>query len=92
MAENKSASFEASLARLQEIVAELERENVELERSVALYREGRELVTRCEGLLKSAEETLRQAAGARRRRRPRACGPRRRDPVLTAARRGAGDA
>jgi exodeoxyribonuclease VII small subunit len=63
MAENKSASFEASLARLQEIVAELERENVELERSVALYREGRELVTRCEGLLKNAEETLRQAAG-----------------------------
>jgi exodeoxyribonuclease VII small subunit len=62
MAENKSASFEASLARLQEIVAELERENVELERSVALYREGRELVTRCEGQLKSAEETLRQAA------------------------------
>jgi len=59
MAENKSASFEASLARLTEIVAELERDNVELERAVTLYGEGRELVTRCEGLLKSAEETLR---------------------------------
>ena len=59
MAENKSASFESSLARLTEIVAELERENVELERAVTLYGEGRDLVTRCEALLKSAEETLR---------------------------------
>ncbi|HEY4441384.1 MAG TPA: exodeoxyribonuclease VII small subunit [Candidatus Elarobacter sp.] len=64
MAENKSASFEASLARLTEIVAELERDNVELERAVTLYGEGRDLVARCEGLLKTAEETLRQTAEA----------------------------
>ena len=62
MAENKSASFEASLARLSEIVTELEREGVELERAVKLYGEGRELVARCEALLKGAEETLRAAA------------------------------
>lgn len=62
MAENKSASFEASLASLTEIVTELERENIELERAVELYRQGRELVARCEALLKSAEETLRAAA------------------------------
>jgi exodeoxyribonuclease VII small subunit len=62
MAENKSASFEASLARLTEIVGELERDNVELERAVTLYGEGRDLVARCEALLKSAEETLRAAA------------------------------
>jgi exodeoxyribonuclease VII small subunit len=62
MAENKSASFEASLARLSEIVTELEREGVELERAVKLYGEGRELVARCETLLKGAEETLRAAA------------------------------
>lgn len=62
MAENKSASFEASLARLSEIVTELEREGVELERAVNLYGEGRELVARCETLLKGAEETLRAAA------------------------------
>jgi exodeoxyribonuclease VII small subunit len=62
MAENKSASFEASLARLSEIVAELDRENVELERAVTLYGEGRDLVARCEALLKSAEETLRATA------------------------------
>ena len=62
MAENKSASFEASLTRLTEIVGELERDNVELERAVTLYGEGRDLVARCEALLKSAEETLRAAA------------------------------
>ena len=62
MAENKSASFETSLARLSEIVTELEREGVELERAVKLYGEGRELVARCEALLKGAEETLRAAA------------------------------
>jgi exodeoxyribonuclease VII small subunit len=61
MAENKSASFEASLESLTEIVAELERENVELERAVELYRKGRELVARCETMLKSAEDALRAA-------------------------------
>ena len=63
MAENKSASFEESLKRLQEIVAELESDQIELDRSVTLYREGRDLVGRCETMLKSAEETLRQAEG-----------------------------
>ncbi len=63
MAENKSASFEGSLERLQAIVKELEADGIELERSVALYREGRELVGQCETMLRSAEATLRQAAG-----------------------------
>ena len=62
MAENKSASFEASLAKLNEIVNELEAPNVELERAVELYRQGRELIARCEAQLKTAEETLRAAA------------------------------
>jgi exodeoxyribonuclease VII small subunit len=61
MPENKSASFEASLARLQEIVTELEGEQVDLARSVELYREGRALVTRCEELLGDAEKALRDA-------------------------------
>lgn len=64
MAENKSASFEASLARLREVVDELEKESVDLERSVELFKEGRALVSRCEVLLKNAEETLRAADGA----------------------------
>jgi exodeoxyribonuclease VII small subunit len=60
----RSATFEASLARLQEIVGELDREGVELERAVALYEEGRKLVARCEKLLADAEKTLREAAAA----------------------------
>jgi exodeoxyribonuclease VII small subunit len=61
MAENKSSSFESSLDRLKAVVDELERESVDLERSVELFREGKTLVARCEALLKNAEETLRAA-------------------------------
>jgi exodeoxyribonuclease VII small subunit len=64
MAENKSSSFESSLDRLKAVVDELERESVDLERSVELFKEGRTLVARCEVLLKNAEETLRAANGA----------------------------
>ena len=55
MTENKSNSFENSLDRLKAVVDELERESVDLERSVELFREGRTLVARCEALLKNAE-------------------------------------
>src|ERR1700761_5042929 len=65
MAENKSTSFESSLDRLKAVVDELERESVDLERLVELFKEGRTLVARCEVLLKTAEETLRAAAGPR---------------------------
>jgi exodeoxyribonuclease VII small subunit len=64
MADNKSPSFEGSLDRLKAVVDELERESVDLERSVELFKEGRTLVARCEALLKNAEETLRTADGA----------------------------
>jgi len=63
MADNKSPSFESSLDRLKAVVDELERESVDLERSVELFKEGRTLVARCEALLKNAEETLRTADG-----------------------------
>jgi exodeoxyribonuclease VII small subunit len=59
MPDSKSVSFETSLARLQEIVADLEREGVELERAVALFDEGRTLVAQCERMLAAAEERLR---------------------------------
>jgi exodeoxyribonuclease VII small subunit len=61
MPENKSSSFEASLARLEAIVKELEGDGVDLERSVALFNEGRTLVKHCEDLLKKAETTLKTA-------------------------------
>lgn len=58
MAENKAATFEASLQRLEDIVHQLESDTVSLDQSVALFQEGRELARRCEGLLKTAQDTI----------------------------------
>jgi exodeoxyribonuclease VII small subunit len=58
MTDNKAATFEASLKRLEEIVHQLEGDAVSLDASVALFQEGRELARRCEGLLKTAQETI----------------------------------
>ena len=58
MAENKAATFEASLKRLEEIVQTLEGDAVSLDRSVELFQEGRELARRCEVLLRTAQQTI----------------------------------
>ena len=48
-------SFETALAELEEIVSQLERGNVPLERSIEIYERGEALKRRCETLLRSAE-------------------------------------
>ena len=48
-------SFEAALAELETIVQSLERGNVPLEESIAIYERGEALRARCEALLKEAE-------------------------------------
>jgi exodeoxyribonuclease VII small subunit len=58
MADDRSTSFEGSLNRLEQIVKVLETEDPDLERAVALYKEGKELVTRCEALLKTAQQAI----------------------------------
>ncbi len=58
MADDKSASFEGSLQRLEAIVKALETEEPDLDRAVALYAEGKELVAKCEGQLKSAQQAI----------------------------------
>jgi exodeoxyribonuclease VII small subunit len=58
MAENKAATFETSLKRLEEIVAQLESDAVSLDASVALFQEGRTLARLCEGLLTTAQATI----------------------------------
>ncbi len=58
MADDKSASFEESLRRLEAIVKTLETEDPDLERAVALYREGKGLVTRCGELLAVAQQAI----------------------------------
>lgn len=51
----KSMTFEASIARLDEIVKTLEGGQVSLEESVKLFEEGAKLSVSCEKLLKDAE-------------------------------------
>jgi exodeoxyribonuclease VII small subunit len=51
-------SFEHALKQLEEIVAKLERGDVPLEESIAIYERGEALKTRCEALLAQAEERV----------------------------------
>ncbi len=51
-------SFENALKQLEEIVTKLERGDVPLEESIAIYERGEALKKRCEALLKSAEERV----------------------------------
>ena len=62
MATSTAGEFEDGLKRLEEIVAMLERENVSLDESVALFREGKGLAQKCESLLKNAQSSIEAAA------------------------------
>ena len=48
-------SFEAAMAELEQIVAALEKGDVELEASISIYERGEALRARCDALLKKAE-------------------------------------
>lgn len=50
--------FEAALAQLEEIVRKLERGDVPLDESVAIYERGEVLKKHCDALLKRAEERI----------------------------------
>ena len=51
-------SFEDALKQLEDIVAKLERGDVPLEESIAIYERGEALKKRCELLLAQAEERV----------------------------------
>ena len=51
-------SFEDALRALEEVVAKLERGDVQLDQSIALYERGAALRARCEAKLKEAEEKV----------------------------------
>lgn len=51
-------SFEQAMAELENVVGKLERGDVALEESIALYERGAELKQRCEVKLKEAEEKV----------------------------------
>jgi exodeoxyribonuclease VII small subunit len=54
-ADVQQLSFEKALAELESIVQKLERGDVALEESVAIYERGEALKRRCEELLRQAE-------------------------------------
>lgn len=67
--ETPAGSLESALARLAEIVAELESGSLELEEALARFAEGAELLRRAERIIGSAEERVEEllADGALRR-------------------------
>lgn len=58
MAEKKKISLEAAMARLEEIVSEMENEKLPLDRSLKLYEEGIALVARCSDELENAKRKI----------------------------------
>lgn len=58
MPEKQLLSFEDQMQRLQDIVQELERADLTLERNVALYKEGRELARSCKDMLEQARHEI----------------------------------
>jgi exodeoxyribonuclease VII small subunit len=57
-AEVKELSFETALKELEQIVDQLERGDVPLDRSIEIYERGEALRNRCDALLKSAEAKI----------------------------------
>ena len=60
MANKKTVNFEASMARLEEIVRALESGGESLDNSLKLYEEGVVLVRLCSERLDSAEQTVKK--------------------------------
>lgn len=57
------ASFETKLARIEEIVRELESGSVKLDRAIELFKEGRALTAECEALLRVSQQQIDAAMG-----------------------------
>jgi len=61
MADKEQTTFEANVARLEAIVGDLESGNIELDKAVALFKEGKALSRECEELLKGAQAQIDRA-------------------------------
>ncbi len=60
MAEKKKISLEEAMARLEEIVSEMEGEKLPLDKSLKLYEEGIGLVARCSEELENAKRKIKR--------------------------------
>lgn len=54
----ETPSFKMSMSRLNEIVAALEKNDLELEAAITLFEEGLQLVNSCDGQLKHFENKV----------------------------------
>jgi len=59
----KTQTFEAALADLEALVAEMERGEMPLEASLAAYQRGGELLKFCQGQLEAAEQQIKVLDG-----------------------------
>ena len=60
----ENQTFEASMARLEQIVRAMERGDVALEESLKLFQEGTELVRNCQKLLDNAQLQIKKVMTA----------------------------
>ena len=58
MAEKKKMSLEEAMARLEEVVAQLENDKLPLDKSLKLYEEGVKLASQCAGELETAKRKI----------------------------------
>lgn len=56
----QNQTFEASMARLEQIVRAMERGDVALEESLRMFQEGTELVRNCQKLLDDAQQQVKK--------------------------------
>ncbi len=62
MSDGSPKTFEEKLDRIDAIVKELEGGRTDLDRAIALFKEGKTLTRECEELLKSAQEQIDRAS------------------------------
>lgn len=60
---HKTLSFEAALAELEQVVADMEAGRLSLEESLAAYQRGAELLQLCRGRLDDAQQQVRVLEG-----------------------------
>lgn len=58
MADKKEMSFEEKLKRLEEVVSKIEGEELPLQETLSLYKEGKTLIKELQKELKEAEEKV----------------------------------
>lgn len=58
MEENKDLNFEIAMKQLEEIAAQLEKNDLDLDKSVEMFEEGMKLSKKCSEILENAEKKI----------------------------------